>query len=209
MLHPAEPRCLAAGSVPVHPSLSPCSMADCPQIQCVHPYVAQEPDELSLELADVLNILDKTDDGNRGWDGAGWKGGLRSRQAAAEQPGGALWPARDPGIGLTAEGARSRRQLLPPPNPQQIQAALSCGNTGTTTLAPAMGHRRAGTATPDISQSCSYLDAIAQPPGPGLWGAAVRGGLGHTGSLLGTTSVASVAAAGMQWQQCLLSAGIS
>ncbi|XP_025935851.1 ephexin-1 [Apteryx rowi] len=38
-------------------------LVDCPQIQCVHPYVAQEPDELSLELADVLNILDKTDDG--------------------------------------------------------------------------------------------------------------------------------------------------
>uniref|UniRef100_A0A8C3CGB6 Neuronal guanine nucleotide exchange factor n=1 Tax=Cairina moschata TaxID=8855 RepID=A0A8C3CGB6_CAIMO len=33
------------------------------RIQCVHPYVAQQPDELSLELADVLNILDKTDDG--------------------------------------------------------------------------------------------------------------------------------------------------
>ncbi|XP_062832482.1 ephexin-1 isoform X1 [Anolis carolinensis] len=38
-------------------------MMDCPQVQCVHPYVAQQPDELSLELADVLNILEKTDDG--------------------------------------------------------------------------------------------------------------------------------------------------
>ncbi|XP_064313281.1 ephexin-1 isoform X3 [Phalacrocorax carbo] len=38
-------------------------LVDCPQIQCVHPYVAQQPDELSLELADILNILDKTDDG--------------------------------------------------------------------------------------------------------------------------------------------------
>ncbi|XP_064021372.1 ephexin-1 isoform X1 [Pogoniulus pusillus] len=38
-------------------------LVDCPQIQCVHPYLAQEPDELSLELADVLNILEKTDDG--------------------------------------------------------------------------------------------------------------------------------------------------
>ncbi|KAM9316458.1 ephexin-1 [Gastrophryne carolinensis] len=36
---------------------------DCPQVQCVHPYIAQEPDELSLDLADLLNILDKTDDG--------------------------------------------------------------------------------------------------------------------------------------------------
>lgn len=38
-------------------------LTDCPQVQCVHPYVAQQPDELSLELADVLNILEKTDDG--------------------------------------------------------------------------------------------------------------------------------------------------
>ncbi|XP_044145358.1 ephexin-1-like isoform X1 [Bufo gargarizans] len=36
---------------------------DCPQVQCVHPYIAQEPDELSLDLADLLNLLDKTDDG--------------------------------------------------------------------------------------------------------------------------------------------------
>ncbi|XP_069583864.1 ephexin-1 isoform X1 [Ranitomeya imitator] len=35
----------------------------CPQVQCVHPYIAQEPDELSLDLADLLNVLDKTDDG--------------------------------------------------------------------------------------------------------------------------------------------------
>lgn len=41
-------------------------LADCPQVQCVHPYVAQQPDELSLELADVLNILEKTDDGKNG-----------------------------------------------------------------------------------------------------------------------------------------------
>ncbi|XP_068136792.1 ephexin-1 isoform X2 [Hyperolius riggenbachi] len=38
-------------------------VVDCPQVQCVHPYVAQEPDELSLDLADLLNVLDKTDDG--------------------------------------------------------------------------------------------------------------------------------------------------
>ncbi|XP_030071874.1 ephexin-1 isoform X4 [Microcaecilia unicolor] len=38
-------------------------LLDCPQMQCVHSYVAQEPDELSLELADILNVLDKTDDG--------------------------------------------------------------------------------------------------------------------------------------------------
>ncbi|XP_037705511.1 ephexin-1 isoform X1 [Choloepus didactylus] len=38
-------------------------LLDCPQVQCVRPYVAQQPDELTLELADVLNILDKTEDG--------------------------------------------------------------------------------------------------------------------------------------------------
>lgn len=40
--------------------------SDCPQVQCVHPYVAQQPDELTLELADILNILDKTEDGEAG-----------------------------------------------------------------------------------------------------------------------------------------------
>ncbi|OCT78812.1 ephexin-1 isoform X1 [Xenopus laevis] len=38
-------------------------LLDCPQVQCVHPYVSQEPDELSLDLADILNVLDKTEDG--------------------------------------------------------------------------------------------------------------------------------------------------
>ncbi|MEE6517603.1 hypothetical protein FKM82_027925 [Ascaphus truei] len=39
------------------------SLSDCPQVQCVHPYVSQEPDELSLDLAEILNVLDKTEDG--------------------------------------------------------------------------------------------------------------------------------------------------
>ncbi|XP_059871898.1 ephexin-1 isoform X1 [Lagenorhynchus albirostris] len=38
-------------------------LLDCPQVQCVHPYMAQQPDELTLDLADILNILDKTEDG--------------------------------------------------------------------------------------------------------------------------------------------------
>lgn len=34
----------------------------------MHPYVAQQPDELTLELADILNILEKTEDGEAwGW----------------------------------------------------------------------------------------------------------------------------------------------
>uniref|UniRef100_A0A3B1J4E0 Neuronal guanine nucleotide exchange factor n=1 Tax=Astyanax mexicanus TaxID=7994 RepID=A0A3B1J4E0_ASTMX len=36
---------------------------DSPQVQCIQSYSAQEPDELSIEMADVLHILEKTDDG--------------------------------------------------------------------------------------------------------------------------------------------------
>lgn len=36
---------------------------DCPQVMAVHPYVACQPDELSLEVADVVNVLRKTSDG--------------------------------------------------------------------------------------------------------------------------------------------------
>ncbi|KAJ8410911.1 hypothetical protein AAFF_G00188680 [Aldrovandia affinis] len=36
---------------------------DSPQVQCIQSYSSQEPDELSIEMADVLNILEKTDDG--------------------------------------------------------------------------------------------------------------------------------------------------
>ncbi|KAM9801266.1 LOW QUALITY PROTEIN: ephexin-1-like [Neosynchiropus ocellatus] len=33
------------------------------QVQCIQSYSSQEPDELSIEMADVLNLLEKTDDG--------------------------------------------------------------------------------------------------------------------------------------------------
>ncbi|XP_076023998.1 ephexin-1 isoform X2 [Genypterus blacodes] len=36
---------------------------DSPQVQCVQSYSSQEPDELSIEMADVLNLLERTDDG--------------------------------------------------------------------------------------------------------------------------------------------------
>ncbi|XP_005937185.1 ephexin-1 [Haplochromis burtoni] len=36
---------------------------DSPQVQCIQSYSAQEPDELSTEMADVLNLLERTDDG--------------------------------------------------------------------------------------------------------------------------------------------------
>ncbi|XP_005465453.1 ephexin-1 [Oreochromis niloticus] len=37
--------------------------ADSPQVQCIQSYTAQEPDELSTEMADILNLLERTDDG--------------------------------------------------------------------------------------------------------------------------------------------------
>uniref|UniRef100_A0A8C3AAE7 Neuronal guanine nucleotide exchange factor n=2 Tax=Cyclopterus lumpus TaxID=8103 RepID=A0A8C3AAE7_CYCLU len=36
---------------------------DSPQVQCIKTYSSQEPDELSIEMADVLNLLERTDDG--------------------------------------------------------------------------------------------------------------------------------------------------
>ncbi|KAL4219522.1 Rho guanine nucleotide exchange factor [Mactra antiquata] len=36
---------------------------DCPQVQCIKRYVAQEPDELTLEESDVVNVLKKLEDG--------------------------------------------------------------------------------------------------------------------------------------------------
>ena len=36
---------------------------DCPQVQALHPYAATQADELSLETADVVNVLRKMADG--------------------------------------------------------------------------------------------------------------------------------------------------
>ncbi|KAJ0063979.1 hypothetical protein NL108_015125, partial [Boleophthalmus pectinirostris] len=36
--------------------------SDSPQVQCIQSYSSQEPDELSIEMADVLNLLERTDD---------------------------------------------------------------------------------------------------------------------------------------------------
>ena len=36
---------------------------DCPQVQAVHHYVAQQPDELTLEESDVINVHRKMSDG--------------------------------------------------------------------------------------------------------------------------------------------------
>ncbi|XP_042242574.1 uncharacterized protein LOC121879853 isoform X2 [Homarus americanus] len=35
---------------------------DCPQVQAIHPYVGKQPDELSLEVSDVVNVLKKMAD---------------------------------------------------------------------------------------------------------------------------------------------------
>ena len=40
-----------------------CVRADCPQVQCVEQYVAQQTDELSLEPTEIINVLRKTNEG--------------------------------------------------------------------------------------------------------------------------------------------------
>ncbi|MEQ2161011.1 hypothetical protein GOODEAATRI_005324 [Goodea atripinnis] len=39
-------------------------VSDCPQVQCVEQYVAQQADELSLEPTEIVNVIRKT---NEGW----------------------------------------------------------------------------------------------------------------------------------------------
>lgn len=36
---------------------------DCPQVKCIRRYIAKEPDELTLELSDVVNVFKKLKDG--------------------------------------------------------------------------------------------------------------------------------------------------
>ena len=43
--------------------ISPFSFADCPQVQAVFDYQAQQPDELSLERGDVVKVYRKMADG--------------------------------------------------------------------------------------------------------------------------------------------------
>lgn len=38
---------------------------DCPQVQCVEQYVAQQTDELSLEPTEIVNVIRKTNEGKR------------------------------------------------------------------------------------------------------------------------------------------------
>lgn len=38
-------------------------MADCPQVQCVEQYIAQQADELNLEPTEIINVIRKTNEG--------------------------------------------------------------------------------------------------------------------------------------------------
>lgn len=37
--------------------------SDCPQVQCVEQYVAQQTDELTLEPTEIVNVIRKTNEG--------------------------------------------------------------------------------------------------------------------------------------------------
>ena len=41
------------------------SFPDCPQVQAIQRYVSQQPDELSLEESDIVNVFRKVSDGKR------------------------------------------------------------------------------------------------------------------------------------------------
>lgn len=38
-------------------------VSDCPQVQCVEQYVAQQADELTLEPTEIINVIRKTNEG--------------------------------------------------------------------------------------------------------------------------------------------------
>ena len=37
--------------------------SDCPQVQCIEPYLAQQADELTLEPTEIINVIRKTNEG--------------------------------------------------------------------------------------------------------------------------------------------------
>lgn len=41
---------------------------DCPQVQCIEQYVAQQADELTLEPTEIVNVIRKTNEGKRSRD---------------------------------------------------------------------------------------------------------------------------------------------
>lgn len=38
-------------------------VSDCPQVQCVEQYIAQQADELALEPTEIVNVIRKTNEG--------------------------------------------------------------------------------------------------------------------------------------------------
>uniref|UniRef100_A0A673YXQ8 SH3 domain-containing protein n=1 Tax=Salmo trutta TaxID=8032 RepID=A0A673YXQ8_SALTR len=38
-------------------------VSDCPQVRCTEVYIAQQPGELSIQLGDTINVIQKTTDG--------------------------------------------------------------------------------------------------------------------------------------------------
>lgn len=56
-------------------------MADCPQVQCVEQYIAQQADELSLEPTEIINVIRKTNEGKS----IGWETFIFRKQAVAAE----------------------------------------------------------------------------------------------------------------------------
>ncbi|CAL1571102.1 unnamed protein product [Knipowitschia caucasica] len=92
--------------------------SDSPQVQCIQSYSSQEPDELSIEMADVLNLLERTDDGwmmgerlhdsERGWFPSRVVEEIQSKEVRIQNLREALriHQAQE-GVGLPQPGART------------------------------------------------------------------------------------------------------
>lgn len=91
---------------------------DSPQVQCIQSYSSQEPDELSIEMADVLNLLERTDDGwmmgerlhdgERGWFPSRVVEEIQSKEVRVQNLREAfrIHQAQE-GVGCTQTGART------------------------------------------------------------------------------------------------------
>lgn len=56
----------AAAALLLTPESDPASLSvgsDCPQVQCVEQYTAQQADELTLEPTEIVNVIRKTNEG--------------------------------------------------------------------------------------------------------------------------------------------------
>lgn len=102
--------------------------SDSPQVQCIQSYSSQEPDELSIEMADVLNLLERTDDGwmmgerlhdsERGWFPSRVVEEIQSKEVRIQNLREALriHQAQE-GVGCPQTGARTGpRATRRPPN---------------------------------------------------------------------------------------------